>query len=852
MRPTAPLAVLALLLVTGTVLGLSPAEYEQMGQDAARSGNYVVAAQDFGLAAEGYEKIGNYSAAAVNHERAATYYSAIGSSTQYQVEAEKAAASYARAGDQYSDGGDYWSAANAYARSAAFYNLTNKEKEFKAMEIKAGETYLLSSTYAANGTEKVRGLYRAAVSFFSLAPEKFDDAEKRLEESVEVMKREAVEAGDPGIFDVLELYYLPLFQLAFGQAKAGEKMEETGDLAREMLYLGYAGSYYTSAAIFYSEAGEPSNATHALGLAADAYYRDVEQQEVWNYTTYQDMKDYVEESLYILNYLNDSAKADSLAIIVRQRMEPMVASMVSKADTLAQSGEYAAAASNLSAAAEVSYVLGDEVTFKHLNGRAGWTNYLLAREYQAKGQTMKAANAYDQAGFLLRLAGNRTYRQAYAQAAGLYRTLGNGFIASGNLTAAATTTYSAAEDFRLSGDASSSKEEYAKYVSILENLMTSNPGSEGLFLLSIGDAQRAMGENDTAVRTYAQASDQLVQVLSTYLSQSPQYLAQVPGLPKGLVKAYRLSGRFYLARHTVETLDMPPLYGTAAILASYAQMYKTAARIHLSLAHSDLSSYDFQSYAVNQLFRGIASLMAGDLNAARKSLNSFESISHDLHSSNRKFYELLSHSLAWKTQGNETERRVAESLLKEIQQVAGQTDTAFLLEDLKSFLEIGAEPDELLSQASTRAEEKDWKEAGRLSRDAGLLEYFAEDYNRSQSAFEDASFYFIKSGEYEEAKAAATRASECTFEPSEFVLGLQSLSQALQDSNRTLAGIAKSSLKEAAKKGYKADESKELMRMASKLAGVTWTPVIFHMIVVLGAVLTAVAALLIVKRRTRR
>lgn len=835
------------------VMGLSPQEYEQMGRDSAISGNYALAAQNYALAADGYAELGNHSAAAVNHERAATFYSAIGLEDQLKDQASKAASAYGRAGEGFFDEENYLLAANAFARSAALYNSTDMAAEYQIMQAKAGDTYILSAQVAVNLTEKIRSLYWATITFYAFSKDRFEDSIDQLVGAVEDLKDEAVRNRDPIVFDVLEIYYLPIFsQLMDDPLTSAIKMEEMGNLAAEMEYFTFAASYYASAAIFFSSADSGEDAENALDLAATAYEEELRCHETWSYTAFLSLKEYLEQSLYILAHIDRPARIGDLEDLAMGHLEKLAHDLDNKAESLAMTKQYEFASSNYSAAAEVNYVIGNENEFRRLNGLAGWMS-LLGGEIadQADNITLAARN-YDEAGFLLRIAGNETYQNAYALAAAQHERLANGFIVSGNLTSAATHLYWAAKDFEAADDMTSAIAEYTKYISTLKDIMAFDPQSKGPILVSIGDAQYAKGELEAAEESYAQASDELVQILSAYLSQSPQSLASFPSLPKDLVKSYRLSGRLFLARNTVETLDIPFMYGTLTTLASWAQMYKTAARVHGELAESDISIYDFQSYSVNLLFRGITALMAEDLESAESSLRDFDSINHHFHSFNRKFHQLLIHCLNWRRQGDEGELTQAKSILNEIQSVTDESDMGFLLEDLETFLDTGASSINLSKRASSQAGSGNWKEAGELYWKTGLLLYFAEDYSQSLSDFEDSAYYYIKSCSYPEAMSSSDRAYECILEPTEFVIGLQILSEAFIDSNRTLAGVAKSSFKKALEMDYKPDKSRDLMKIAGKLKGIDWSPIVFQISIGAAGVLTVLAAFVIIRRRTTK
>jgi len=840
------------ICIVSVAIAQSPEVYEQMGNDAASSGNYLLAAQNYAIAAEGYAKLSNHSAAAVNHERAATLYSALGSSDLYLAEAAKAASSYGAAGSMYLDQGNYWYAANAFSRSAAFYNATGKSSEYKQMEIKSGEAFMLMATSSSNLTGRVQSLYRACIAFFGVDKARFQNSREQLETAVSELKAEALKAKDPAVFDVLEVYYIPIYsQLLEDDAASAAKMDEAGQLASAMGYHGYAASYHTSAAAFYRAAGRAQDAIKSLHLVGDAYKEEISESTGWNYTSFLRMKDDLETALYVLRFLNRTTDVSEISALATRNLQQLAPELVAAGDAHRVSGAYEWAASNYSAAAEIFYILGDEQMFRQLNGISGSMSFLKARRLEASGNSSLAADSYDAAGFLLKLAGNQSYVEAYKEGARLHGSLGNQLLVAGNRTLAASHFYAAATDLRAIGDPSSSAY-FEKYVATLRQIMPSESSvTRAMMLMSIGDALRRMGDQEGATKSYAEASDQLVQILSQYLAASPDYLASIPALPKSLVKAYRLSGRLYLARSTVRSLDYPSMYGTLATLASFAQMYATAARIHGSLARSDMEVYDFQSNAANVLFRGITAMIAGNNELAQSSLREFESLNHPLHSANRKFHQLLSHCLAWAVDGNQTELAMARAILSEIMSVSEGSDTEFLLQDLESFLTAGADPTKVSDQASSRSAAREWREAGTLYYSLGMLRYFREEFNLSLSAFEESSYMFIKSGDYAQAARSAERAFECFFEPTEFTLGLRSLCRAFLESNSTLAGIARASFKQAAKQGYKREESKELMRIAAKLEGINWGLITLQASAGVIALLCALAVLLLIRRRSQ-
>ncbi len=851
MRPSSALSVwVSCVCLLSAVGAQSPEVYEEMGNEAASSGNYVLAAQNYALAAEAYAKLGNHSAAAVNHERAASLYAALGSTDLYLAEAAKAAASYGAAGSMFLDQGNYWYAANAFARSAAFYNATDKPSEYREMETKSGDAFMLMAASSPNLTGRVQSLYRACVAFYGVDPARFENSKDQLETAVVELKSEAVQNHDAGVFDVLEVYYLPIYyQLLEDDLASARKMGEAGELARLMGYYAYAGSYHTSAAGFYERAGRGQDAIASLQLVADAYKEELRETEAWNYTGFLGLKDDLETDLYVLRYLNRTTEVDEIGSLAVRNLNQLASQLVATADGHRTTGAYEWAASNYSAAAEVFYILGDEEIFRGLNGISGSMSFLRARSLETTGNSSLAADAYDGAGFLLKLAGNESYKAAYGSAARLHASLGNQMVVTGNLTLAAGHIYMAARDFRIAGDPSSTTY-YGKYVALIRDIMPSDVQTRGMMLMSIGDAQSDMGDLKAASESYAEASDELVRILSSYLTTSPQYLASIPNLPKNLVKAYRLSGRLYLARSTVKSLDSSFMYGTLGTLASFAQMYGTAARIHAALAQSDMSVYDFQSNAVNSLFCAITAMIAGNDVLADSSLQEFESLNHPLHSANRKFHQLLKHCLGWVEDRNQTELGVARSILSEIMSVSEDSETEFLLQDLETFLLAGADPTEVSNEASSKAAAGDWKAAGDLYYSVGVLRYFREEFNLSLSAFEDSSYMLVKSGDYAQAGKSAERAYECSFEPTEFTLGLRSLSRALLDSNRTLAGIARASFKRAAKLDYKPDKSRELMKMAAELEGIDWPVVLLRASIAIIAVLCVLAVFLIIRRRS--
>ena len=851
MRPSSALSAwLSFVSLLSVVGAQSPEVYEEMANEAASSGNYVLAAQNYAVAADAYAKLGNHSAAAVNHERAASIYAALGSTDLYLAEAVKAAASYGAAGSMYLDQGNYWYAANAFARSAAFYNATGKSSEYREMEAKSGDAFMLMAGSSPNLTGRVQSLYRASVAFYGVDNARFENSKGQLESAVVELKAEAVRNHDEAVFDVLEVYYLPLYyELLEDDLASAKKMGEVGELASLMGYYAYAASYHTSAAAFYDRSGRGQDAIASLQLVADMYTQELRESEAWNYTGFLGLKDYLETDLYVLKFLNRTTEVDEIASTAVRNLNQLASGLIATADGHKAAAAYEWAASNYSAAAEVLYILGDEETFRRLNGISGSMSLLRAQDLETGGNSSSAADAYDGAAFLLKLAGNESYKVAYGSAARLHASLGNQMVVAGNLTLAAGHLFMAARDFRIAGDPSAATY-YEKYIALLWDIMPSDAQTSGMMLMSIGDAQWDMGDLQGAIQSYGKASDQLVQILSSYLATSPEYLASIPALPKNLAKAYRLSGRLYLARSLVKSLDSSYMYSTLGTLASFAEMYGTVARVHGALAQSDMSVYDFQSNAVNKLFCGITAMIAGNDGLARSSLQEFESLNHPLHSANRKFYELLKHCLAWVGDRNQTELAVARSILSEILSVSEDSDTEFLLQDLDTFLLTGADPTQVSNEASSKAAAGDWKDAGDLYYSVAVLRYFREEFNLSLSAFEDSSYMLIKSGDYAEAGRSAERAYECSFEPTEFTLGLRSLSQAFLDANRTLAGMARASFKRAAKLDYKPDKSRELMKMAAELEGIDWPFIFLRLFIAIAALLCVLAALVIIRRRS--
>ncbi len=832
-------------------MGITPQEYEQKGEQSAREGNYAIAAQNYALAAQGYGSVGNFSAAAVNHERAASFYAAIGSSELYLDQSIKAAESYALAGSAFLDEKNYWYAANAYQRSAAFYNVTDRPSQYREMQLKAGNAFLEAARSADNLTARVERLYWAVRSFHRLDEADFQRALGELSSSVDRLKEEATAKGNESVFDVLDLYYLPVFtQIIADDVLSANEMTKVADLATVMGLHSYAGTYLVSAAILYSDSGLTENAEFSLASAGRSYARAVARQETWGYEDYLAGKDDLEMSLYILNHLGLSAEVAELAELATDKLSRLRATLESAGDAHSAAGLHREAAANYSDAGEISYVLGNEVEFKRLNELSGSQNYMAAQLLEKAGNESGAAALYEEAGLLLQLGGSQTYKAAYAAAAALHAKAGNQFLALGNLTTAALNLRKAAEDYKAAGSHDAAYAYYQKYIGVLGELMTAYPSDKGFLLVSIGDAQASMGEISASADSYALASDELVSLFSFYWSYYPQYILSAPELSKSLVKSYRLSGRLFLARHLVATLDYPSFYSTLATLASFAQNYATASRIHRSLAASDLDVYDFQSYAVNQLFAAIAAMMAGDTVKPVSSLEAFEVVSHPLHSSNRKFHELLTHSLKWVNEGDRSELDLARAILSEIQSVTGDSDVSFLLEDLAVFLSVETGASELPKKASEQASRGEWTEVGRGYWVYALLKYFQEEFSISRDAFEDSSFSFLKSGDYASARKAADRAGECLTEPTEYIIGLQLLSKAFIDGNRTLAGMAKASFKQSLKSDYKSDRSRELAQMAGKLRGTEWASVALQGVLLGTAFLTALIAFLFIKRRS--
>ena len=360
-----------------------------------------------------------------------------------------------------------------------------------------------------------------------------------------------------------------------------------------------------------------------------------------------------------------------------------------------------------------------------------------------------------------------------------------------------------------------------------------------------------MGRSDEARGAYAEASDHLVEILGAYISSYPEYLPSIPSLPINLVKAYRLSGNLYLARNVVETLDFPAMYDTLSLLAAIAKLYTTAARVHGELAASSISIYDFQAYAVDELFAGLSCAVSGDLEGARGHLRDFETVSHQLHSSNRKFHQLLDRCVGWLETGNSQRLEEALSIADEIRSVADDTQTKFLLQDLQTRLGIAGDPDELRSMAQTLAEAGNWSAAGEALLDAAQLSYFSEDFARSLGHYEDSSYYFIKAARYADAVESANLALETQLEPTDYVIGLRSLSMALEESNSTKADIAKASFRKALESGYKTEKSRELMEIASDLAGIKLGVIVGQLAVGVAAALSVITFVVIFRRRSR-
>ena len=839
--------LISILPVAGA---LTPQEYEELGRQSAQTGQYGLAAQHYSKAADAYGDLGNNTAAAVNYERAATFYAYAGSSDDYLEQARNAASSYAMAGEDYLDEEDFWVAANAFARSAAFYNATDDLEAFMEMQIRSGDTYILAADYSGNATEAIQSLYQAAQVFHGVDENRFLGAEDQLKSIVEDLKEDARKTRDPVIFDLLEVYYLPVYtQLLDDDAISAERFEEMGDFAESLSFPEYAGSYYTTAAVFNSDAGEARDANRTLGLAAESYDKIVLEDDPWNYTTYLYVKAYLEETLFIGRYFGQDARIGVIQDAAIDRLDGLLELLINGGESLLSGGKFDEAASNLSAAAEISYVMGWEEQFRQLNERAGWVHMLAGQDAQEAGDDELALSHYEESGFLLRIAGNQTYTNSYSLAAELYGSMGDGAIVRGNISEAATDFYRAARYFTISGNDQSASGYYGKYINVLRDLMETEPQSSGFILVSIGDAQVAVGEVDDALDTYGLASDELVQLFGQYISTSADLLLNYPSLPINLVKSYRLSERYFLARNMVESLDMEYLYGILTNIAPIAQTYKTASSTHYSLAQSDLAVYDFQSYSVNILFSSITAMLSGNLDGARARLQSFESLDHPLQSSNRKFYELLSRSIEW-LEGEESSLAEAKMILDEILSITEESDLKFLLQDIGTFLDSGGSPEELTDRATSEADSGNLEAAGELFRYSGVLRCFAQNYSTALTSFEDSAYNYIRAGQYSDARSSANRAFETMLDPPDYASGLLSLSEAYLYSNRTLASIAKASFKASIEDNYRVEESRELVSLAEELEGTRWGVLLGQVIVGLLAVLAVVAAVVFLRGRS--
>lgn len=829
---------------------LTAQEYEELGRQSAQTGQYGLAAQHYSRAADAYRDLGNNTAAAVNYERAATFFAYAGSSDEYLAQAGKAASSYAMAGEDYLEEEDFWVAANAFARSAAFYNATDDFEAFMEMQIRSGDTYVLAADYSGNTTEAIQSLYQALQVFHGIDDDRFLSAEDQLKSIVEDLKEDARKTRNPVVFDLLEVYYLPVYtQLVEDDAASAERFEEMGHYAESISFPEYAGSYYTTAAVYYSDGGNMQDVNRTLGLAADSYEKIVLEDDPWNYTTYLYVKVYLEESLFIGRYLGRESMIQEIQDAGTDRLDGLLNLLVSGGESLFSGGKFDEAASNLSAAAEISYVLGSEDQFRQLNERAGWAHMLAGQEAQESGDDELALSHYEESGFLLRIAGNQTYTNSYSLAAEFYGEMGDSAILRGNLSEAASDFYRSARYFTIAGNDQSASGYYGKYIKVLRDLMESEPQSKGFILVSIGDAQMAVGEVEDALDSYAQASDELVQLFGQYISTSADLLLNYPGLPINLVKSYRLSERYFLARNMVESLDMEYLYGILTNIAPIAQTYRTASSTYYSLAQSDLSVYDFQSYSVNTLFSSITAMLSGDLDGARARLKSFESLDHPLQSSNRKFYELLSRSIEW-LGGEESSLAEARKILDEILSITEESDLKFLLRDIGTFLESGGSPGDLIDRATSEADAGNLDAAGELFRYSGVLRYFSQNYSAALSSFEDSAYNYLRAGRYSEARSSANRAFETMLDPPEFASGLLSLSEAYLYSNRTLASIAKASFKASIEGNYRVEESRELSSLAEDLEGTSWGVLLGQVLVGLLAALAVVAAVVFLRGRS--
>ncbi len=853
MRWSIILIPIILLALTANVNSVTPKEYEDMAREAMESGNYATAAQKYDLAAQAYISIGNYTAAGLSYRRSASIYAAIGSLQEYERQVDNAAAAYGRAGDSFVDNGYYLSGAEAYENSAYLYNISNKTREFVVTQEKAGDTYLMSAEISSNLTLKIKSLYRAGRVFLPISKERFQDSLTKLNESVYKMRSTSLRNGDPSIFDVLDLYYLPVFTELLGDVQqSAVQMSKTAELAAEMGFKSYAAYYHTSAAIFYSEHDDEKGVNQELEAAADSYRSHVMEPSTWNYSTYLSLKSPLEESLYIYGYLEMPGRIEDLASYSREKIGELASSMEATGYLLGHKEDYRNSGGNFSAAAELRYVIKNETGFRMLNGIAGSVYRLMGQNALDSGNDTLAARNLAEAGFLLKIAGNVTYQKAYSDAANLYRQLGNSDIVSGNLSSAASRLKLAADYYRKAGNMTQASDSYQKLISVLRNIMEEQSQNSPLILVSIADAQYRMGETGLASETYSQASDQLIGVVSSYLQSSPSSLASMTSLTKGLVKSYRRAGDLFLARRMAQTLNQSYLGSTQAVLATYARIYSTAASIYQDIAEEDLSVFDFRSHTVNELFSGLCYLISGDLERARSALDSVQSVHHGLHSSNRKFLDLLKQALDWKDQANQGSRQNALTTLEEISRVTGDTDMEFMLKDMKIMLDIDHGGDELASLAAENSEEGEWKVAAEQYWNLGELRYFGEDYQKSLSAYEDSSYCYLKLGDYDLAWNSVKMAYECTFSPSDYVLGLRSLSKALMHSNSTLAAAAKTHFEAALDQEYKESKCNDLIDMANDLAGPEWVPTLIRVSIFVLGLVTALGLLLFLRRRREK
>jgi hypothetical protein len=227
----------------------------------------------------------------------------------------------------------------------------------------------------------------------------------------------------------------------------------------------------------------------------------------------------------------------------------------------------------------------------------------------------------------------------------------------------------------------------------------------------------------------------------------------------------------------------------------------------------------------------------------------FESLDHPLQSSNRKFHQLLTSSLEG-IGSNPSSLATAREILDEILSITDESDIAFLLEDIGTFLDSGGDSIDLATRAAAEVDQGNWESAGKLFGQSGILMYFAQDYTGSLEAFENSSFYYIKSEKYEDARESASRAFETVLDPPDFTAGLVSLAEAFIGSNRTLAGIAKASFMESIRKNYRVEESNELVAIAESLQGTRWGVVLGQVLVGIIAVLVVLAVALVLKRRS--